>query len=100
MVDVVTEHAGKRLLNEILCADDLVLMSGSLRSALKDKGLKVNVEKTKTMVGGTEGEIVLSKIDSCGISGKKVKSNAVCCTLHTVYEVDTWEMYENEKGLL
>ena len=30
VVDVVTEHARERLLNEILYADDLVLMSESL----------------------------------------------------------------------
>ena len=68
VVDVVTEHARDRLLNEILYADDLVLMSESMddlkerfqkwRSALKGKGLKVNAGKTKMMVSGTEGEIV------------------------------------------
>ena len=42
--------------------------------------LKVNVGKTKMMVSGTEGEIVLSKIDPCGICEKRVGSNAVCCT--------------------
>ena len=47
---------------------------------MEDKGLKVNVGKTKMMVSGTEGEIVLSKIDSCEICGKRVRSNAVCCT--------------------
>ena len=61
------------LLNEILYADDLVLMSESLenlrerfqrwRRALEGKGLKVNVGKTKMMVSGTEGEITSSKID-------------------------------------
>ena len=30
---------------------------------MEDKGLKVNVGKTKMMVSGTEGEIVLSKIE-------------------------------------
>ena len=55
VVDVVTEHAREGLLNEILYADDLVLMSESMddlrerfqkwRSALEDKGLKVNVGK-------------------------------------------------------
>ena len=59
VVDVVTEHAGEGLLNEILYADDLVLMSESLedlterlqkrRSALEGNGLKVNVGKTKMM---------------------------------------------------
>ena len=89
VVDVLTEHAREGLLNEILYADDLVLMSESLedlrerfqrwKRALEGKGLKVNVGKTKTMVSGTEGEITSSKIDPCGICGKRVGSNAVCC---------------------
>ena len=41
-----------------------------MEKALEGKGLKVNVGKTKMTVSGTEGEIVLSKIDPCGI----------CCT--------------------
>ena len=53
VVDVVTEYAREGLLNEILYAYNLVLMSESLedlrerfqrrRSALEGKGLKVNV---------------------------------------------------------
>ena len=90
VVDVVTEHAREGLLNEILYADDLVLMSESLedlrerlqrwRRALEGKGLKVNVGKTKMIVSGAEGEITSRKIDSCGVCGKTVGSNAVCCT--------------------
>ena len=90
VVDVVTEHATEGLLNEILYADDLVPMSESMddsrerfqkwRCALEGKGLKMNVGKTKIMVSGTKGEIVLSKIDPCGICGKRVGSNTVCCT--------------------
>ena len=67
VVDVATEHARKGLLNKILYADDLVLMSESLedlwgrfqrgRRALEGKELKVNVGKTKMMVSGTKGEI-------------------------------------------
>ena len=89
VVDVGTEHA-RGLLNEILYADDLVLMSESMdelrerfqkwRSGLEDKGLKVNVGKTKMIVSGTEEETVLSKIDPCGVCGKRVGSNAACCT--------------------
>ena len=66
VIDVVTEHAREGLLNEILYADDLVLMKESLddlkerlqrwRSALEDKGLKVNVGKTKMMVSGMKRE--------------------------------------------
>ena len=47
---------------------------------MEDKGLKVKVGKTKMMVSGTEGEKFLSKIDPCGICGKRVGSNTVCCT--------------------
>ena len=47
---------------------------------MDDKGLKVNVGKTKMMVSGTEGEILLSKINPCEICGKRIGSNAVCCT--------------------
>ena len=90
VVAVVTEHAREGLLNKILYANDVVLMSESLedlrerfqrwRRAMEGKGLKVNVGKTKMMVSRTEGEITSSKIDSCGVCGKRVGSNAVCCT--------------------
>ena len=90
VADVVTEHAREGLLNEILCANDLMLVRESLedlrerfqrwRSALEGKGLKVIVEKPKMMASGTEGEIALIKIDPCGICGKRVGSKAVCCT--------------------
>ena len=81
VVDVVTEHAREGLLNEIFYANDLVLMSKSQedlrkrfqkrRNALEGKGLKWNVGKTKMMVSGTKGEIVLSKIDPGGICRQK-----------------------------
>ena len=77
-------------MNEILYVDDLVLMSESMddlrgrfqkwRSALEGKSLKVSVGKTKMMVSRMKGKIVLSKINPCGIRGKRVGSNAVCCT--------------------
>ena len=50
------------------------------RRALEGRGLKVNIGKTKMMVSGTEGEITSSKIDPCGVCGKRVGSNAGCCT--------------------
>ena len=91
VVDAVTEQAREGLLNEILYADDLVLMSKNLedlrerfqrwRGALESKGMKVNIRKTKMMVSGADGEIVRSKVDPCGICGKRVMSNAVLCTV-------------------
>ena len=51
------------------------------RSALKNMGLKVSIGKTKMMVSGTENAIALGKIKPRGICGKRVVSNAMCCTL-------------------
>ena len=56
------------------------------RGALESKGMKVNIRKTKMMVSGSEGEIVRSKVDPCGICGKRVKSNAVLCTVCTKWD--------------
>ena len=77
VVDAVSERARTGLLNEILYADDLVLMSENLedsrerfqrwRGALESKGMKVNTRKTEVMVSGAEGKIVRSKVDPCGI---------------------------------
>ena len=74
-------------MNEILYANDLVLMSKNLedlrerfqmwRDSLESKGLRINIRKTKMMVSGAEGEVVRSRVDSCGICGKRVMSNAV-----------------------
>ena len=91
VVDAVTEQVRKGLLNKMLYSDDPVLMSENLedlrerfqrwRGALDSKGKKVNIRKTKTMVSGAEGEIVRSKVDPCGICGKRVMSNAALCTV-------------------
>ena len=51
------------------------------RSVLKGNRLKVNIGKTKVMVSGAENAIALSKMEPRGICGKRVGSNAVCCTL-------------------
>ena len=63
----------KRLNKRGFVCNDLVLMSEIMeslkeeflkwRSALKSKGLKVNHEKMKVMVSGSEGKIILSRID-------------------------------------
>ena len=90
VMDVVTENARESLVEEILYADNLALMSEMMegleerflqwRSALESKGLKVNFEKTKLMVCGSESEVIWSRIDSCGICGKRVTINSVLCT--------------------
>ena len=69
---------------------DLVIMNEDMedlkerfwnwKNALESKGLKVNTRKTKVMVSGSEGELYKSKIDSCGVCGKRVMANSVLCT--------------------
>ena len=74
-VDVIFENAREGLMNEILYADDLVLMSESMENlkkkllkweeAFQSKELKVNLKKTKVMVSGSKGEVLKSKSDPC-----------------------------------
>ena len=87
VVDVIAENARRDVVNELLYADDLVIMSEDLKErfwnwkdALESKGLKVNTRKTKMMVSGSEGELYKSKIDLCGVCGRRVMANSVLCT--------------------
>ena len=90
VVDVITENARRSVVNELPYADDLVIMSKDMedlkerfwnwKDALESKGVKVNTRKTKLMVSGPEGELYKSKIDPCGVCGRKVMTNSVLCT--------------------
>ena len=50
------------------------------KDALETKGLKVNTKKTKMMVSGSEGELLKSKIDPCGVCERRVIANSLLCT--------------------
>ena len=90
VVDVITENARRGVVNELLYADDLVIMSKDMedlkerfwnwKDAPESKGLKVNTRETKLMVSGSEGELYKSKIDPCGVCGRRVMANSVLCT--------------------
>ena len=79
------------MLQEILYADDIVLIAESMaelqkkfygwKSALESKGLKVNLMKTKIMVSkiGQVTARLCCKKDPCGLSGRKTMLNAVLC---------------------
>ena len=77
------------MVNKLLYADDLVIMNEDMedlkerfwnwKDALKSKGLKVNIRKTKLMVSGSE-ELFKSKIDPCKVCGRRVMANSVLCT--------------------
>ena len=85
---VVTEGARNGLLSEMLHADDLVLMSETMeglrekfwkwKDAFEGKLVKVNFGKTKVVGSGAEGQMSVSKVDPCGICGKRVMANLVC----------------------
>ena len=77
-------------MNEILYADDLVLMNESIenlkekffkwKEAFESRGLKVNLKKTKVMVSVSKGEVLQSKIDLCAKCSESVLANLVMCT--------------------
>ena len=89
-VDVISENAREGLMNEILYADDLVLMSKSTenlkekflkwKEAFESKGLKVNLKKVKVTVSGSKGEVLKSKVDPCAECRKRVMANLMMCT--------------------
>ena len=88
-MDVVTENARRGVVNELLYADNLVIMSEDMedlkerfwnwKDALESKGLMVNTGKTKLIVSGSEGELFKSKIGPCGVCGR-VMAYSVSCT--------------------
>ena len=52
------------------------------RASLLDKGLKVNTEKSKVMVGSSGGKMIVnSGKRPCGVCGKGVQANSVQCTV-------------------
>ena len=74
-VDVISENEREGLMNKILYADNLILMSESMenlkvkflkwKEVFESKGLKVNLKKTKVMVSGSKSGILKSKVDPC-----------------------------------
>ena len=90
VVDVITENARRDVVNELLYADDLVIMSEDIedlkerfwnwKDALESKGLNVGSRKTNVMVSGPEGELFKSKIHPCEVCGRRVMANSVLCT--------------------
>ena len=65
VVDIITENARRGVDNELLYADDLIIISEDMedlkerfwnwKNALDSKGLKFNTRKTKLMVSRSEG---------------------------------------------
>ena len=76
------------MVNELLYEDDLILMSETIRGtkerfwkdALESKDLKVNAKKTKVMVSRSKRKLFKSKIDPCGVYGRRAMANLMLCT--------------------
>ena len=78
-------------LSELLYADDLVLMSDTIKGlrnyflkwkeVFESNGLKANLWKTKVMVRGsiTKDGMSKSKVDQCGVCSLRVKANSALC---------------------
>ena len=91
VIDVVTEFAREVALNELLYADDVVLMSEIIKGlrhefikwkeSFESKGLKVNLWKTTVIVSGgiTKDGMSKSIVDPCGVCSLRVKANSVLC---------------------
>ena len=89
-VDIISEKARERLMNEILYAVDLVLINKSIenlqekffkwKKPFESKRLKINLKKTTVMVSSLKGEILKSKAHLCAKCGKREIANSVMCT--------------------
>ena len=87
VLDEIAKVVNKEELMELLYADDLVLIGRTLdevkvkfskwKEALEQKGLKVNLSKTKIMKTSREAKTKeVSQIDPCSVCGLRVKSNS------------------------
>ena len=93
VMEVVSSKARSGLPSELLYADDLVIMAPTMeqlgrrvvvdwRASLLGKGLKVNAEKSKVMVGSSGGKMIVNSGKwPCGVLGKGVQANSVQCTV-------------------
>ena len=87
VADVVTELAKECALSELLYANDLFLLSETIKGltnkflkwkeSFESKGVRVNIEKTKATVssGITKDGFSKSKVDPCGVCSMRVKAN-------------------------
>lgn len=92
VLDEITKDVREGIPKEFLYADDLVLIGESWteveeryakwKIALKEKGLKINVSKTKAFCTGEE-IITPSQKYPCSVCGRRVGSNSIKCGVCT-----------------
>ena len=89
VMEAVSSNVRGGLPWEILYADDLVLLAESLeelkerlvnwKKALESKGLKVNMNKTKIMVGQQKMKEQVKGKYPCAVCGRGVGRNSIKC---------------------
>ena len=90
VMEEATKDRRKGGLMEMLYADDLVLTGGSKEEVeemfkkwkedMESKGLKVNIQKTKMLISGSEESPPLqSRRFPCGVCGRGVGANSILC---------------------
>ena len=102
VVEVITENARRFVVNELLCADDLVFMSETMenlkegfwnwKGALESKGLKVNTRKTKNDGRRTiqmQGRFMWSLWE---------KSHGQFSVVHEMWKLGSWQMCKNKES--
>ena len=90
IMEEATKECQGEALWHLLYADDLVLSAESREAVeqkfmewkrpLENRGMKVNIGKTKLMVTGKKSEVMRSGRYPCGVCGRGVGSNSILCT--------------------
>ena len=91
VMQAISKHTTLGLPWELLYADDLALISetedglkermNAWKNCLENKGLKVNIGKTKVMCVRKRQDPLKTKCDwPCGVCSRNVKSNSILCT--------------------
>ena len=50
------------------------------KRVLEEKGLRMNIDKTKGMQFLHGKKVYVSKVDPCGVSGERIGHNSIWCT--------------------
>ena len=89
IMEEATKECQGEALWHLLYADDLVLTAESREAVerkfmewkrpLEDRGMKVNLGKTKLMVTGKKSEVIRSGRYPCGVCGRGVAANSIFC---------------------
>ena len=103
VVDVITENARRGVVNELLYADDLVLMSNTMenlkerfsnwKDALESKGLKVSTRKNK-FYGKRVGRRAIQK-QNRSMWSLWEESHGQFSVVHKMWKLGSWLMRKN-----